>query len=114
MFSIGAHREAIPDGDQSGFNGAQAFELLLSQRLGDAEWMPEFDRKFKDANGATALLELLAAQPGCVAAINKPGRDWVPWGDAELTDSTGPALARVAAFTKNFQVGETSHRCLHY
>ena len=67
--------------------------------------MSEFDQKFKDADGATAMLELIAAQPDCVVAINKPGRKWVPWGDAELTASTGPALARVAAFTKNQQVG---------
>ena len=76
--------------------------------------MLEFDQKFKDANGATAMLELLAAQPDCVVAINKPGREWVPWGDAELSPSTGPALACVAAYTKNCQVGERSHTSLQH
>lgn len=100
-------------GDQSCFIGAQAFELLLSLRFGDAEWELEFDEKFKAADGATAMLELLAAQPNCVAAINKPGHNWVPWGDAELSDSTGPALACVAAFTNNHQVGRRFH-CIIY
>ena len=51
------------------------------------------------------MLTLLSAQPDMVHAINKPGRGWVPWGAAKpLTDVTGPALARVAAFTKNQEV----------
>ncbi len=66
------------------------------------------DQKFAEANGATAMLELLAAQPDCVVAINKSERQWVPWGSAELTASTGPALARVAAFTKSHQVGSST------
>mmetsp|Transcript_17966 Transcript_17966/g.54084 ORF Transcript_17966/g.54084 Transcript_17966/m.54084 type:complete len:1026 (-) Transcript_17966:920-3997(-) len=88
--------------DQDAPKAAQAFQLLLCLHLGDAQWEKDMDQKFDDVDGASAMLTLLSAQPDMVHAINKPGRGWVPWGAAKpLTDVTGPALARVAAFTKN-------------
>lgn len=88
--------------------GAQAFKFLLCLHLGDTWWESEIEQKFRSADGATAMLELLAAQPDCVAYINKRGCSWVPWGDAEITSHTGPALARVAAFTNDEQVHFTA------
>ena len=79
----------------------EAFIHLLTLHLGDRNWEPIFFKKFEDASGAEALLQMLAAKPRLVEALNHRGRDWVNWESAApYTAETGPAIVLIAARTK--------------
>lgn len=84
----------------------QAFKVLLKMHMADAKWGKDTAEHFQRANGAAAMLTLLAAQPDLVNVINskKPAR--VPWGTAlsQMDETTGCGLCRVATFTKDEEV----------